>query len=114
MIEYRKPGKYVAICNKGGFKGHYAVTFDFPAKVGDQDYEAHGIAASWYFLNRVDFQACIEAVYPIEVFESLFSKALVVIDDLRFAKYSTDCALAGWAGTNHPELSPRVEFKDLT
>lgn len=111
MFEYKKPGKYVAICNGRG-ESHYAKVFEFPASKGDEIYEGR-VSAAWYFLNRVDYVASIEDVYPIEVFESLFSKALTIIDDLRFAKYATDWALASRPGNKDAELSPHVEFKDL-
>lgn len=62
--QYVTPGTYVAICNKINWDGHYVKIFDFPVEEA-----VDGINASWYFLNRVDFTACVEAVYPIEIFE---------------------------------------------
>ena len=102
--EYQKAGKYVAICNKTNFDGHYVKVFDFPQKDDEEfiigkdnqvyrkelktekikelgipiqfvstetfvaGYTGMNITASWYFLNRIDFVACLEAVYPIETF----------------------------------------------
>jgi len=72
-----KPGKYVAICNGSNFKDYYIRVFDFPAAgpymFGTEVYEGH-VDAAWYFLNRVNFEACLEAVYPIEVFEPIMTK----------------------------------------
>ena len=77
---YTNPGKYVAICNRSDFRGHYVKVFDFPQK-DDKMYKRDGtkvmcverpgmsVTASWYFLNLVDFEACLEDVYPVEIFE---------------------------------------------
>ena len=76
---YRKAGKYVAICNNGRFDGHYVKVFEYPQEFID-NYYRHTIIpapdAAWYFLNRVDFAACLEAVYPIEIFEKLHDARL--------------------------------------
>lgn len=64
MHLYGGPGKYVAICNKTNFDGHYLCKFEIPENQKD-------VSASWYFLNVVDFQACVEAVYPLELFKEL-------------------------------------------
>ena len=71
--EYRQPGKYVAVCNKGNFEGHYVKVFEFP-ETGqycghEENYVESGVSAGWYFLNRVDFTACLDKVYPLEIFE---------------------------------------------
>ena len=66
---YTKPGKYVAICNKTNFDGHYVKVFDFPEV--ESTYKLNGVDASWWFLNRVDSIACVEAVYPIEIFQPI-------------------------------------------
>ncbi len=71
-----KPGKYVAICCGSNFKSYYVVQFNFPAKgnygLEEETYEGE-VDAAWYFLNRVNLVACVEAVYPIEVFEPLMT-----------------------------------------
>jgi hypothetical protein len=70
VITYNGPGKYVAICHRGNFDGHYVKRFEIP----DEDLYAD-TGASWYFLNRVDRIACLEAVYPEEVFARLLPAA---------------------------------------
>ena len=65
-LPYSGPGKYVAICNTTNFDGHYIKVFemeDLP--------ENEGVSASWYFLNVVDFVACVEFVLPLELFKEL-------------------------------------------
>ena len=70
MHSYRKPGTYVAICNKTNFDGHYTKVFEYPQSFIDGwHFESEIPDAAWYFLNRIDFIACIEAVYPIESFQ---------------------------------------------
>lgn len=78
-VRYDKPGQYVAICNKTNFDGHYIKVFEYPQAWKDEweQYcktilqELRPIPdAAWYFLNRVDGVACIEAVYPIEIFQN--------------------------------------------
>lgn len=64
-LSYGGPGRFVAICNKTNFDGHYAKVFDIPEQ------EDKELSASWFFLNVVDGTACLEAVYPLSVFESL-------------------------------------------
>jgi hypothetical protein len=74
MVRYTKAGKYVAICNTGNFDGHYTKVFDYPQSFINEWNKTQRISApdaAWYFLNRIDFVACIEAVYPIEIFEDL-------------------------------------------
>jgi len=70
-IAYTKPGKYVAICNNTNFDGHYVKVFEKPDNPIYNDR-----AASWYFLNRVDAVACLEAVYPLEMFSGSDGKGL--------------------------------------
>ncbi len=73
---YTKAGTYVAICNKTNWDGHYVKIFDFPAEENEarkiNGYDE--IDAGWYFLNRVDFTACLEAVYPLEIFQKAFER----------------------------------------
>lgn len=76
---YTEPGKYLAICNKQNFDGHYAVLFEFP-KSENEARRAGGheeVDACWYFLNRVNFQACVEDVYPLEIFGEAAYELLV-------------------------------------
>jgi hypothetical protein len=88
--EYKKPGRYVAICNKTIWDGHYIKIFDFPEPCKEDftcyplafiaegdvviqrgDETKTSVSASWYFLNRVDGVACLEAVYPMEIFRAI-------------------------------------------
>ena len=71
-VAYKRPGRYVAICNNMNFDGHYTKVFEKPDNPIYNDREA-----SWYFLNKVDAIACIEAVYPIEVFEGFLTVMLL-------------------------------------
>ena len=63
---YKAAGKYVAICNNMNFDGHYIKEFEIPVS----DPPIYN-PASWYFLNVVDFSACLEAVYPKAIFEEM-------------------------------------------
>jgi hypothetical protein len=65
---YVKPGRYVAICNNINFDGHYTRFFDLPEE--GKNGRPQGTDAAWYFLNRLDHVSCIEAVYPLDIFES--------------------------------------------
>ena len=60
--------RYVVVCNKGNFDGYYLRLFSLP-----EEYENNAERAAWYFLNRLDFQACInaDAVLPIETFNEV-------------------------------------------
>ena len=57
------PGKYYAICNTTNFDDHYIKEFDYPQEAIDL-----GVSPDWWFLNRVNFTACIEATYPRDIF----------------------------------------------
>lgn len=78
MHHYQKAGKYIAICNKTNFNGHYTLVFDYPqAFIDDYQKSIEGLPdrkvpdAGWYFLNRVNFTACLEAIYPVEIFSGI-------------------------------------------
>jgi hypothetical protein len=75
MVRYTKPGTYVAICNTMNFDGHYTKIFEYPQNfIDDTSKLFPGFGApdvAWYFLNRVDTVACLEAIYPIEIFHSV-------------------------------------------
>lgn len=75
---YQEAGQYIAVCNKTNWNGHYIEVFEYPQKFiddykesikGDPDRVVPD--ACWYFLNRVNFIACVEAVYPLEIFKKL-------------------------------------------
>ena len=62
---------YVALCIKTNFDGYYFKKFTLPENppaINQDYYKASNNAeyASWYFLNRLDFQACIAGVIPYE------------------------------------------------
>jgi hypothetical protein len=92
MVRYNKAGKYVAICNTTSFNGHYTKIFEYPQSFIDEwnlTDQTRGIPApdaSWYFLNRIDFVACLEAVYPIEIFEIIPEIVCDGIDLYRLAE----------------------------
>jgi hypothetical protein len=69
MVRYTKPGTYLAICNGSRFESHYTVIFEYPKSfIEESQTKSQTPDATWYFLNRVNFGACVEAVYPIEIF----------------------------------------------
>jgi len=76
MVIYKGPGKYIAICNKTNWDGHYIKRFEVPDKLPEyleedsSNFDIKKIAASWYFLNVLDFTACVEAVYPESLFDN--------------------------------------------
>jgi len=74
---YRQPGRYVAVCNNGNFDGHYIRVFDFPKDNlycgRKEDYAEMGVTAEWFFLNRVNHTACLDRVYPLEIFDVIVS-----------------------------------------
>lgn len=56
---------------RAGFAdGHYIKRFEIPESA-----QMTEVSASWYFLNVVDLSACLEAVYPEEVFAPLLPAA---------------------------------------
>jgi hypothetical protein len=83
MTYYEIDKWYVAICNKPNFDGHYIKIFYFPTVGGTvmdgqtwghvgEHYKKHKnltISAAWFFLNRVDYGACLEGVYPLSIFD---------------------------------------------
>jgi hypothetical protein len=71
-VKYSGPGDYVAICNQANFDGHYVKTFSIPDTGSYTNTEA-----GWYFLNRVDHVACLEAVYPRKIFVGPLLRVLI-------------------------------------
>lgn len=63
---YFGPGDYVAVCNNTNWDGHYVRRFTIPT----DDPRWENIEAAWYFLNIVNLVACLEAVYPAQLFEA--------------------------------------------
>ena len=64
--------QYVAQCVQPNFDGYYFRTFTLPQKDEYGSKLENSIAtASWYFLNRLNFMACIEGVFPLENFQDV-------------------------------------------
>jgi len=63
---------YVAICNRGNFDGYYFRKFVLPKGVEEFGYSRilpnNPSTASWYFLNCLNFVACIDACISVEQF----------------------------------------------
>ena len=62
---------YVACCNKMNFDGHYFRRFTLPEedpwqRIGKLENDTEN--AAWYFLNRLNFVACIDGVFTAEDF----------------------------------------------
>jgi hypothetical protein len=61
---------YIAMCNKGNFDGYYFRRFVLPegmsAGSGPERFENSTTAAAWYFLNVLNFVACIDGCFPAE------------------------------------------------
>ena len=85
---YSGPGTYVAVCNQANFDGHYVKVFvvpaedtsDIPWRRMDPE-QLKAVEAGWWFLNRVDYVACLEAVYPLEVFRLLMDGSCYGVDN---------------------------------
>lgn len=52
---------YIAMCNKGNFEGFYFRKFTLPHMV-----ENSIALATWHFLNRLNFEACLETCFAAE------------------------------------------------
>lgn len=57
---------YVAVCNKGSFDGYYFKKFTL-----SEDVENTSKFAAWYFLNKLDFFACIDGVITFEDYQNI-------------------------------------------
>lgn len=61
---------YIAMCNKWNFDGYYFHRFVLPdgmsAGSGPERFENSTTAAAWYFLNVLNFVACIDGCFPAE------------------------------------------------
>ena len=78
---------YVAICNNGNFDGHYFRKFTLPKTMEEVPAHARGFAAvheliadekrnnsefaSWYFLNVLNYSACIDGCFTFEDFQDI-------------------------------------------
>jgi hypothetical protein len=76
--------RYVAVCYKGNFDGHYFRTFTLPLTVDEVPAHAKNLMscqthlivnnseyASWYFLNVLNFSACIDGCFSFEDFQNV-------------------------------------------
>ena len=57
---------YVAICNTNNFDGYYCKRFTLPENETNDT-----VRAAWYFLNRLDYQSCVEKVIPFEDYSDI-------------------------------------------
>jgi len=71
-MNYTKPGRYAVICNNTSFDGHHVKVFDFP-DTPTRSNEGK-VDAAWWFLNKIDVTASIDAVYPLEIFAPLLKE----------------------------------------
>jgi len=67
---------YVACCNKSDFSGYYFKKFYLPTKITwpfdeDEFFENSPASASWFFLNRLNYHACIEFVMAWEDYQNI-------------------------------------------
>ena len=63
---------YVAICISTNFDRYYFRIFRLPSKDGQGiAYDNNAERASWYFLNVIDFVACLGACVPLENFSDV-------------------------------------------
>lgn len=79
--------RYVAVCNKGDFTGFYFRSFTLPEEYrtfiwgeGTRKLENNCSAAAWYFLNVLNFVACIEGCITEEDYKNCTEQ-----DDNKFA-----------------------------
>ena len=63
---------YVAVCNTTNFNDYYFRIFKLPqTNEAGESYANNAEQASWYFLNRLDFQACLDSCIPHESFSNV-------------------------------------------
>lgn len=72
-----KPGEsitrtYVAVCYKSDFSGYYFRRFFLPEHDDDRTpLDNNTTTAAWYFLNRLNFVACIEGCCTWEDYNNI-------------------------------------------
>jgi hypothetical protein len=68
--------RYVAMCSNTNFEGYRFKAFTLPERDPDdgRDLENNSRTASWYFLNRLDFVACIDGCITEEDFKDVVEK----------------------------------------
>lgn len=78
---------YVAVCNNSNFDGHYFKKFTLPKSTDELPEHAKNLVvafeiangqrdnnaavASWYFLNVLNYSACIDGCFSFEDFQDL-------------------------------------------
>lgn len=75
--------RYVAMCSKSHFDGYYFKSFTLPEHdpqvAGDLENDSK--VAAWWFLNRLDFDACIEGCIAEEDFKNVVEvKGQIFVD----------------------------------
>jgi len=65
---------YVALCIKSNFNGYYFKKFALPKDPQQIKYlhmKNNAEWASWYFLNVLNFEACIAGIIPFEEYKDI-------------------------------------------
>lgn len=64
--------QYVAMCNKTNFDGYYFRKFTLPEQTtSGHKLENNNRTASWYFLNVIDYIACIQGCIAYEDYQTI-------------------------------------------
>lgn len=75
--------RYVAMCNRSNFDGHYFKRFTLPAvddpAVLGLNYRNDTQFAAWWFLNQLDLVACIDGCLTEEDFQNVREVKLEVL-----------------------------------
>lgn len=110
--KYKGPGTYVAICNKTNWDGHYVKVFTIPSSghwgMNEEDYSE--VDAAWYFLNRVDSVACInaESVFPLSLFHNIFApKCVEQLDEVDIQSAELYTGGQAYQYPSNPSLPPQ-------
>lgn len=85
---------YVAQCNKPHFDGYYFKKFTLPAEV-----ENTSEYAAWFFLNRLNSIACLEACLTIEDYNNLEEQQVPTV--ARYAREAVAAAEAAKLKADH-------------
>jgi hypothetical protein len=64
---------YVAMCSGPNFKGYIFKKFTLPKRDSGSALTNDNAVASWYFLNRLDIEHCIDGSIAFEDFLTVFS-----------------------------------------
>ena len=63
--------RYVAICNKSEFSGHYFRSLTLPETISGEAVENNSDIAAHYFLNFMNYGTCIERCVTEEDFKNV-------------------------------------------